>query len=163
MDGHKQSDIVTYQNDVFLPAMARFETQMAHYNGPQLTRSEPKLAEEEREIIPCFHDESTFYAYEEVRSAWLQKGEQPLRKKFKKWHYPMAVKKVCSRFLKSGVSRFQNCVPSVLQFVQLRMKIVVWLIFSVSRTTSRINHRCWKIMLHHAATCAFFFLNSIVN
>src|SRR5258708_35213869 len=83
MDGHKQSDIVTYQNDVFLPAMARFETQMAHYNGPQLTRSEPKLAEEEREIIPCFHDESTFYAYEEVRSAWLQKGEQPLRKKGK--------------------------------------------------------------------------------
>jgi hypothetical protein len=83
MDGHERSDVVAYRNDVFLPAMAKFETRMAQYDGPQLTHSKPKLAEGEREIIPCFHDESTFYAYEEGRSAWLRKGEQPLRKKGK--------------------------------------------------------------------------------
>ena len=42
---------------------------------------EPTLQPGEREIISNFHDKSTFHANEEVRSVWLWKGEQPLRKK----------------------------------------------------------------------------------
>ena len=81
MDGHERADVVDYRQKVFLPAMAEFERRMARYEGPELKRVAPNLAPGEREIIPNFHDESTFHANEESRSAWLQKDEQPLRKK----------------------------------------------------------------------------------
>jgi hypothetical protein len=81
MDGHEQADVVKYRQEEFLPLMAKFEARMAHYEGPELMRVAPTLQPGEREIIPNFHDESTFHANEEVRSVWLQKGEQPLRKK----------------------------------------------------------------------------------
>ncbi|EDR04366.1 uncharacterized protein LACBIDRAFT_330618 [Laccaria bicolor S238N-H82] len=81
MDGHERDDVVKYRQDVFLPLMAKFEARMAHYEGPELRCVEPVLQPGEREIIPNFDDESTFHANEEVRSVWLRKGEQPLRKK----------------------------------------------------------------------------------
>jgi hypothetical protein len=81
MDGHERADVVKYRQEVFLPLMAQFETRMAHYEGQELNRVAPNLQPGEREIIPNFHDESTFHANEEVRSLWLRKGEQPLRKK----------------------------------------------------------------------------------
>ena len=61
--------------------MAEFERWMAGYEGPELTRVAPNLAPGECEIVPNFHDESTFHGNEESRSAWLRKDEQPLRKK----------------------------------------------------------------------------------
>ena len=61
--------------------MAKFEVRMVHYEGPELKRVEPTLQPREREIIPNFHDESTFHANEEVRSVWLRKEQQSLRKK----------------------------------------------------------------------------------
>src|SRR6267378_6897955 len=61
--------------------MAKFERQMARYEGPELRHVAPNLAPGEREIVPNFHDESTFHGNEESRSAWLRKDEQPLRKK----------------------------------------------------------------------------------
>jgi hypothetical protein len=54
---------------------------MVHFDGPGLQRAKPTLKPGEREIIPNFHDESSFHANEEVRNLWLRKGEQPLRKK----------------------------------------------------------------------------------
>jgi hypothetical protein len=81
MDGHERADVVKYRQEVFLPLMAQFEARMAHYEGQELNRVAPILQPGEREIIPNFHDESTFHANEEVRSLWLRKGEQPLRKK----------------------------------------------------------------------------------
>ena len=36
MDGHEQEDVVKYQNEVFLPAIAQFETWMAKLEGPEL-------------------------------------------------------------------------------------------------------------------------------
>lgn len=54
---------------------------MVHFDGPELQRAKPTLKPGEREIIPNFHDESSFHANEEVRNLWLRKGEQPLRKK----------------------------------------------------------------------------------
>jgi len=74
-------DVVKYCQEVFLPFMAKFEARMVHYEGPELKRVEPTLQPGERKIIPNFHDESTFHANEEVRSVWLWKEEQPLRKK----------------------------------------------------------------------------------
>ena len=81
MDGHKRADVVDYRQKVFLPAMAEFERRMARYEGPELKRVAPNLAPGEREIVPNFHNESTFHGNEESGSAWLRKDEQPLRKK----------------------------------------------------------------------------------
>ena len=81
MDGHERVDVVDYRQKFFLPAMAEFEKRMAQYEGPELKRIPPTLAPGEREIIPNFHDESTFHGNEESRSAWLRNDEQPLRKK----------------------------------------------------------------------------------
>ena len=36
MDGHERADVVEYRNNVFLPAMAKFEAHMAQYEGPDL-------------------------------------------------------------------------------------------------------------------------------
>ena len=54
---------------------------MVHYKGPELKHVVPLLQPGKREIIPNFHDESSFHANEEVRSLWLRAGEQPLHKK----------------------------------------------------------------------------------
>ncbi|KAI9448581.1 hypothetical protein H4582DRAFT_1796117, partial [Lactarius indigo] len=81
MDGHERDDVVKYRQESFLPTMKKYEERMVHYEGPELRRVEPKLQPGEQEIIPNFHDESTFHGNDETRSAWLQKGKQPLRKK----------------------------------------------------------------------------------
>jgi hypothetical protein len=81
MDGHEQADVMEYQQSVFLPTMAEFKRRMARYEGPKLRHVAPNLAPGECEIVPNFHNESTFHANEESRSAWLRKDEQPLRKK----------------------------------------------------------------------------------
>ena len=81
MDGHERADVVDYRQNHFLPTMAEFERRMARYEGPELRRVAPNLAPGEREVVPNFHDESTFHGNEESRSAWLRKDEQPLRKK----------------------------------------------------------------------------------
>jgi len=81
MDGHEREDIVKYRQTIFLPSMEKFEARMVHYEGPELKRVEPTLNPGEREIIPNFHDESSFHANEAVNSLWLRKGEQPLWKK----------------------------------------------------------------------------------
>jgi hypothetical protein len=81
MDGHERVDVVEYRQKIFLPLMEKFEARMVHYEGPDLKKVEPTLRPGERDIIPNFHDESSFHANEEVRSLWLQKGEQLLRRK----------------------------------------------------------------------------------
>lgn len=70
MDGHERFDVVHYRNEEFLPAMLKFERLMVHYEGPNLTRVEPKLNPGEVEIIPLFHDESCFHANDEKNRAW---------------------------------------------------------------------------------------------
>lgn len=48
MDGHERADVVAYRNEKFLPAMAKFEARMIHYEGPEMKRVEPDLAPGER-------------------------------------------------------------------------------------------------------------------
>jgi hypothetical protein len=70
MDGHERPDVVEYRNKVFLPAMAKFERRMAHYEGPDLIRVPPKLEPGEKEVIGQFHNESGFNVNEFKVSAW---------------------------------------------------------------------------------------------
>ena len=81
MDGHEREDVVEYQNKVFLPAIAQFESRMAKHEGLELKKIMPELQEGERRIIIQYHDESCFHANDEARNLWLREGEQPLRKK----------------------------------------------------------------------------------
>jgi hypothetical protein len=81
MDGHERNDVVEYRNKVFLPAIARFEAQMAKHEGPELKKIMPEIQEGQRRIIIQYHDECCFHANDEARSLWLREGEQPLRKK----------------------------------------------------------------------------------
>ncbi|KAF8337206.1 hypothetical protein F5887DRAFT_1161111 [Amanita rubescens] len=84
MDGHERADVVKYRREIFLPTMAAYEMRMVHYEGPDpMNRIEPVLQDDEKEIVPNFHDESAFHHHDASRSAWsrLQKDEQPLRKK----------------------------------------------------------------------------------
>ena len=71
MDGHEKEDVVKYCNEVFLPAMAKFEEQMMKFEGPELRKVAPALREGEKEIIPQFHDESCLSVNDFKARAWL--------------------------------------------------------------------------------------------
>jgi len=72
LDGHERPDVVTYRQDEFLPRMLEYERRMARYElvGNNLTRIAPTLQLNERELIPEFHDESSFHAFEHTSSVW---------------------------------------------------------------------------------------------
>ena len=70
MDGHEHEHVICYQNDVFLPAMAKFESCMTCYEGEDLEQHEPSLQPGEKCIIAQFHNESCFHANEFKSSAW---------------------------------------------------------------------------------------------
>ena len=81
MDGHEREDVVKYRNEVFLPAMAKFEERMTKFEGPELGKVEPTLREGEKEIIPQFHDESCLSVNDFKTNAWLGPGQTILQKK----------------------------------------------------------------------------------
>ena len=72
LDGHERSDVVKYRQDEFLPQMLEYERRMARYEllGNDLTRIAPTLRPNEKELIPEFHDESSFHAFEHTSSVW---------------------------------------------------------------------------------------------
>ena len=71
MDEHEREDVVKYHNEVFLPAMEKFEEQMTKFKGPELKKVGPTLRECEKEIIPQFHDESCLSVNNYKVKAWL--------------------------------------------------------------------------------------------
>ena len=70
MDGHERGDVVKYQQEVFLPAMARFQAHMAKFEGTDLKKVDPILNVDWKGIIALFHDECCFHAYNEAQSLW---------------------------------------------------------------------------------------------
>lgn len=70
MDGHEREDVVKYRNEIFLPAMARFEARMARFEGSDLKRVNPVLEDGWKRMIALFHDECCFHANDEARSLW---------------------------------------------------------------------------------------------
>ena len=70
MDGHEREDVIKYQKEVFLPAMAKFKAWMAKFEGPELKRVPPMLKDGEREVIMQFHDECCFYTNDKAQSLW---------------------------------------------------------------------------------------------
>jgi hypothetical protein len=70
MDGHEQDNVKKYWQEVFLPAMAKFEACMTRYEGPELRQVPPSLASGEKEIIANFHDECCFHVNDHKSRAW---------------------------------------------------------------------------------------------
>lgn len=61
MDGHEREDVRKYRQEVFLPAMAAFESRMVHFEGLELHHVEPILVPGEKKVIANFHDECCFH------------------------------------------------------------------------------------------------------
>ena len=70
MDGHERDDVVEHRQNVFLPRMEGYKQWMIHFEGPELTRTEPNLETGQRRIKAYFHDECCFHANDEVNVAW---------------------------------------------------------------------------------------------
>jgi hypothetical protein len=70
MDGHEREDVVKYRNEVYLPAMAKFEERMVRFEGPELLRVDPVLKPGERRIKPYWHDECCFHTNDNASHAW---------------------------------------------------------------------------------------------
>jgi hypothetical protein len=72
LDGHERPDVVKYRQDEFLPQMLEYEHRMTFYElvGNDLMHMAPTLQPNEKEIIPEFHDESSFHAFEHTSSVW---------------------------------------------------------------------------------------------
>ena len=72
VDGHECADVVSYRQNDFLPKMVEYERRMAKYErvGDDLWRIAPTLQPGEQELIPEFHDESSFHAFEHTTSVW---------------------------------------------------------------------------------------------
>src|ERR1700733_12700395 len=81
IDGHEREDVVKYRNEVFLPAMAKFEERMTKFEGPELRKVAPTLREGEKEIIPQFHNESCLSVNDYKARAWLGPNQTILQKK----------------------------------------------------------------------------------
>jgi hypothetical protein len=81
MDGHEREDVIKYCNEVFLPAMAKFEEWMTKFEGPELRKVGPTLREGEKEVIPQFHDKSCLSVNDYKAKVWLGPGQTILQKK----------------------------------------------------------------------------------
>jgi hypothetical protein len=82
VDGHERADVVRYRNNVFLPAIARFEVHARNYkNGVEEPDTRPEPLRGRRTVI-WYHDESTFYANDrrQLRWVWTKESPKPLPK-----------------------------------------------------------------------------------
>ena len=70
MDGQERPDVVEYRQEVFLPAITKFEARMTRYEGPDLVPVKPQLAPGEKEVMPQYHNESCLSVNDYKRSAW---------------------------------------------------------------------------------------------
>ena len=75
MDGHERPDVVTYQQNEFLPLMASYESRMVRWEPEgddyaELVRKDPVLGPGEKRIIALFQDESSFHVNEYKKNIW---------------------------------------------------------------------------------------------
>ena len=60
-DEHERADVIQYRN-TFLKQILDYEKLMSHYEGENMNRILPDLAEGEKEHILVTHDECIFYS-----------------------------------------------------------------------------------------------------
>ena len=62
MDGHDQADVVAYKEQFYKKWFDRYLPIMESYEGLEMVEIPLELAGHESNIVPVFHDESTFNA-----------------------------------------------------------------------------------------------------
>ena len=72
VDGHERPDVVSYRQDVFIPAWTELEPRMRMWLKDGIT--EVPLQPGVRPVTVWRHDESTFYANDRRQSGWVKKG-----------------------------------------------------------------------------------------
>ena len=73
MDGHEQSNVIKYRNNIFLPLMAKYEKCMVKWlkrEDRTFKRVEPELGPGEKWIVPLFQDKSLFHASKYKLDVW---------------------------------------------------------------------------------------------
>ena len=65
VDGHDRADVVAYKERFYKRWFDRYLLRMESYEGPEMVEIPPELAGHESNIVPVFHDESTFNANED--------------------------------------------------------------------------------------------------
>lgn len=75
-DGHEREDVVTYRQNVFLPAWEAIEktTRKWDNDGSLIPNSEPPT----QVTIVWIHDESTFHANDRRELRWVHNTEDPI-------------------------------------------------------------------------------------
>ena len=80
-DGHEREDVVAYRNK-FLQQMASLRSRIAVYEGQNMDQIiSPILPPNVPELVPITHDESIFYANDEIVKTWGPAEENQLRRK----------------------------------------------------------------------------------
>ncbi|KIK72661.1 hypothetical protein PAXRUDRAFT_21729 [Paxillus rubicundulus Ve08.2h10] len=78
VDGHERSDVVSYRNNVFLPAWYQLDPKMRKWTqvDGQLVEENEGLGGIGRRTVVWFHDESTFYAHDRRKKRWVHIDEK---------------------------------------------------------------------------------------
>ncbi|CAG8848741.1 23605_t:CDS:1, partial [Racocetra persica] len=80
-DGYERPDVVVYRNE-WVKRMFVYKKNMKDFVGESLEFVlEPRLNLGEKEYVQITYDECYFYANDERRRIWIQKGENILRPK----------------------------------------------------------------------------------
>jgi hypothetical protein len=73
VDGHERDDVVSYRQNVFLPAWNNLKAKTRDWSPGSKPASDPIL--HARYTVVWFHDESTFYANDRRRVRWVHNDE----------------------------------------------------------------------------------------
>jgi hypothetical protein len=73
VDGHERDNVVSYRNNVFIPAIKRFEASERVWTVENDAVEGPPPF---RRTVAWWHDESTFYANDRRKIRWVHKGEK---------------------------------------------------------------------------------------
>ena len=82
-DGHKRSDVVEYQQGVFIPQMKHHRCRIVEYvvGDVQKERIKPVENYVECHLVLASHDESTTQANDGKKKSWVHDNEHALKKK----------------------------------------------------------------------------------
>jgi hypothetical protein len=72
VDGHEHEDVVTYQNNIFLPSMVKLEEWMQKFGSGDISDT---LDSHVWCVVVWFHDESTFYTNDRRQMHWVHRSE----------------------------------------------------------------------------------------
>ena len=75
VDGHERDDVISYRQDVFLPAWLAREPHLRVWDDKNITDPVQSTSSSTRKNVFWFHDESVFYAHDRRQHRWVPHDE----------------------------------------------------------------------------------------